>query len=1613
MFPDFNNQPMKRVLYTNIAIILLYFIPISSISQAPGANFSSDIVVGCSPIVVSFSDLSTGSPTSWKWDLGNGTISTLKDPKTTYIEPGVYTVKLTATNASGNNTMVKTAYIRVYESPIAEFTADDTMGCVPVQTRFTDRSQGVSGNIVKWEWALGDGSESNLPNPQKLYENPGTYNVSLKVTNDKGCTGIAFKPQYIQTGGAVTADFTSTTLPYCKLPVSISFTNTSDGYGNLKHAWSFGDGQTSTSGTPTIKFNQFGSQKIVLISANEFGCKDTITKTIKLAPSVTDFSAPAAICAGSQAAFTLKTEPEPFAAYWYFSDGTTYADKNIEHTFEKAGTYTVKLVNDFGGCIDSVTKTVIVKEGASADFTATKQNSCAPPLTTSFSSNATGVTSYLWQFGDGKSSTAANPTYTYNTRGNYGVTLTITNNIGCVFKVTKEDFINVTVPQILFEQAQTGGCAPFAYTPKYTVKNVDPSSITSYKWSFGDGSTGDGARPTHSYKDSGTYNLRLSITTADGCSAEKVLLQGVKVGLPVAMDFTINPTTVCGSADVQFKPERVVNNLKYIWQFGDTASATTPVAVHNYLDTGYFDVMLQVDNNGCITETKKPGAVYVKVPIANFDYTSNCNSKQRVSFTNKSIEGKSITWYFGDGTTSTVQNPQHVYSATGDYKVMLVAVNGGCVDTMVKVVKVWLDGLDVKVTKQSICRNDTAFFDFVHPDVNLLSSIAIKFTETGTGGFTSTYRTSFYRKFAVSGSYGIYAIFIDTLGCRDTVVKSNFFRVNGPEANFGVDLSSKCINSNFIFTDSSKPDPVFPITNYTWDFGDSTIKSFTSGPFEHAYTKDGSYTISLAIKDANGCVDTLSKPYMVSAFYAKANFFSIDSFSCRGKQVRFADTSAGTVFTRLWDFGDGTTSTDANPTHTYTKNGKYNVSLRIKSGGNCSDSIFKSNYINIDMPKAAFALSDSVASCPPLQVKFTDKSHYVDTYTWDLADGGVTSVRNPVNNYFIPKNYRVKLLVTSPGGCTDSAFANLFVSGPYGEMFYTPTQGCAPVKTQLNVKTTGAVHFTWDFADGFTQSGKDSVVSYTYLSGGNYVPKVLIKNAEGCVVPIVGFDTIRVEKIDINFTASKTQSCDTATVFFTDSTLGTGDISYKWHFGDLTSGSRQVTSDERHPQYFYQQPGAYTVKLVTKSSVGCVDSLEYVNMIKVSSAPKPKIVMDSVLCEGLVTFSYNMGNDTIPITSRIWRFGNGSTSNSAVAKISFDPGNYTTVLSLTNRFGCSSVSEINTVVHPLPIIQVSNDTTICRGDAIKLTASGASRYSWTSAIAINGASSAAPTVKPTTDTWFKVVGRSAVGCADTDSVLVKVLQPYSVKAAPNQNICIGNTAQLYAEGAQLYMWYPSDGLSAVNIWNPEAKPQKTTTYNVMGYDTLGCFKDTLNVTVTVNTEFPVISLGSDITVPVGTPVGLLANANANIVSYKWVPATGLDCANCPSPNITPNYNAVYRCIVTNDKGCSAEDTLQIFVLCDGTSLFVPNTFTPNNDGANDVFYARGKGIDRVQSMKIFDRWGKPVFEIKDASPNNPVVGWDGTVNGRKAENGVYYYYMDVICNSGEIMKKQGDITLMR
>lgn len=1434
---------------------LVLFTSVSAFGQQPTANFSASPLSGCTPLAVTFTDLSTGAPTSWQWDLGNGTLSTQQNPTTTYFNSGLYTISLTVTNASGSNTFSRTQYIKVDDKPTVDFDAPNRSGCFPLRVSFNDLSSGGSAAITNWDWDFGDGTLSTAQNPFHVYTTAGNYTVTLKVTNSGGCTKVVSRPNYIQVSPGVSVNFNSTAPQLCKPPETINFTNLSTGPGVLSYQWDFGDGGTSALLNPSYTYLTGGSFTVSLITQSSAGCIDTLTRPafIVIKDVKSDFSSPATVCKGVAASFTNTSIPASISSSWDFGDATFSTLTNPFKIYNNPGVYFVKLVNNYGTCADSIVQPITVLPLPTPNFTSPDVTDCKVPFTVTFTDLSTGATGWSWDFGDGGTANVQNPTHTYTVLGNYTVKLTVTGANGCSDSVVKTQFVSIQKPVVNINGLPLEGCVPFTISPTPNVTAVD--GIASYLWDFGDGGTSVAQNPSHTYLTQGTYTVKLYITTNDGCIDSAVYVNAVSAGNKSLANFNAVPTAQCVGQPIQFTNLTAPSD-RWSWDFGDgvgVSSVENPS--YTYLDTGKFTIRLIAWNNGCADTMTKSNFITALPPVSRFISTFNCGNKLQVAFTDQSVLPQTWFWDFGDGFTSTAQNPVHTYATFGNYNVSLTVTNGGCSNTKINTIVLFTETANFTVADDTICNSQAATFQTV--GINP-SNIATYFWDFGDGqsGLGTASASHFY---TLPGLYTVSLTITDVRGCTSTLVKPNLVRVWGPVAKFSFLPAAGCKPLKVDFTDLTTTDGTHPLVNWLWDFDDNHTQSYNAPPFSHIYDTTGSFYPRLTVTDSYGCsayFNTFSIGLPVFVTKPKAAFFTPDSLTCVGKNVTFTNTSTGIGLSYTWFFGDATSSTVINPVKTYGADADYTVKLVATDINGCTDTATKINYVKVHTAKADFSVSDSISSCSPFEVVFTNQSQYYTGYTWYFGDGTTSTLAQPTHYYSTPGTYIARLGVVGPGGCVDTIKKTIILYDSTATLTYSPFAGCSPLPVSFHVSTPGPVTYLWDLNDGNTLATTDSNLVYNYLLPGKFVPKVILEDQTGCQIPVTGLDTIFVTKSYVNFGVNDSLLCDGGIVNFSDSTVSNGTIiNYNWDFGDGTVSSIQ------NPSHNYTATGFYTVRLIVTTANGCSDTAIKKNFIKIVASPVIDISGNVPICmQSKLLFK---GIVVQPDTSKIswyWNFGNGNTAiiQNPLPQLYDTAGNYPLHLIVTNSSGCADTVDRTVLVYPLPAID----------------------------------------------------------------------------AGPNKTIGVGSSF-------------------AIN--------------------------------------------------PTGSPV----------VDYLWSPATGLSCTSCYNTIASPKNTITYNIRVTDANGCVNTDKITLIVVCNDNNVFIPNTFSPNNDGVNDWFYPRGTGLFKIQSMRIFNRWGEMVFQKNNLFPNDQASGWNGRYNGRLQTPDVYTYIIDIICENSEVLSYKGNITLIQ
>jgi gliding motility-associated-like protein len=1367
---------MKNKCFSVTLITFLFFSHLNINAQVT-ADFSSNPAAGCSPLKVNFSNLSSGSGTlSYTWYLGEQQgVSTLVNPQATYINPGTYEVKLVVTNGTDKDSISST--IVVYQNPVADFTAN-AKGCIPHTAYFTDLSQPGDGQITGWNWDFRDGATDTRQNPSRDYNTAGKYNVYLVVTDANGCKSIPKEETaFIDVADPPVASFTPSPASSCRVPVTVSFSNTSTGLGILTYNWNFGDNGESSLKNPSNAYSQFGNYRVNLSVNSDYGCYDTISGTLNISEVISagtlmqsgkPISNNDTICAG-QVTFSSSSSGSDIVL-WKFGDGKTSISKSGFHVYSQGGSYTVLLIASPGNdCADTVSWKFYMEEPR-AEYTMSSNYSCKSPALVNFTDNSTDVIAWEWTFADGTKVATRNASKTYtlqaetdvykiNTNVIFNTILTVTSRHGCKNSATKA--FRIKKPTAIFSVDSSQGCFPFGVN--YTDRSLSDETITNWEWIFGDGQKSSGVVDSaiHSYTSDGLFLSRLVITNNLGCTDTSCIIP-VRAGKKLLPDFSISKTSVCPGEAIQFTDNTPQSNLIQSWHYTvDGISINSIPGESDPLwnvdaDSGYLDVGLQVNYNGCVSSTVKNNTLFNNGAVSDFAYTVDCSAPFTYHFTDLSKGSESLKWLFGDNTSDDVTvNPVHTYASEGNFQVELVAYKGLCTDTARDIIKVrnpqaLIAGSTVACTGEPVILKGVDSYTQVD---YCFEKYHWDFGDTTQN--ISTRSDSIIHIFASRGTFPVKLKTHFDNGCIDSALIS--IRVYGPYANFNVDTSYGCSPFEVNFTDMSIPD-THPIESWYWDFADESDTTYSSeiNVLNHSFMEPGVFNVILSVTDTLGCTGYYTKT--ISSANPVAEFLADNPLNCTGSEMKFYYNYL-TGDSVIWNFGDGFVSrSNVMPiSHTFTSRGDKSVTLTIYKYG-CSDTYTNPDgYIKIQQADATFNVSDTAWNCYPKEIIFTHNP--VDTIiqagTWNFGYGNSTSDYAGERRFNYPKPgiYVTGLSIETNYGCIDSDTQNITITGPTGAFTISPEnrKACRGDEITLSITDTNNVYdFEWDMGDGRFLDGDP--VTYVYERMGELYPKLILYGDNGICIPPPVVDTLLIYEVIAGIELPDTGYCDQNDILFGNSS--TGNNTSIWNF------SNDSTSTENEPVVRFST-GNYTVELLVLNDIGCSDTLQESFVIN----PQPEIDLspDTLICVGDAITIRATGGDMIQ-----WSPSTGlSVTNTYSPRASPESAIVYTAIVRYIATGCRNSDRVSIQVQQEPDITVRPypDTTIIIGEIISIVTDSLSdiTYLWSPADWLSCSTCSSPVAQPLASTLYSITIADTNNCFTKQYNLnIEVIEEYSL-----------------------------------------------------------------------------------------------------------------------------------------------------------------------------------------------------------------------------------------------------------
>ncbi|MGF1533227.1 MAG: PKD domain-containing protein, partial [Bernardetiaceae bacterium] len=1144
-----------------LSLLIWAWIFFSGIAHAQDFSFTATPRVGCSPLLVNFNFVNDAgrdmSQATYFWDFGNTNTSVLQNPSDSYVGAGFYTVSLTV-DYFGNGVDVQTVtynnLIEVYPRPTPVIQATGVSGCAPDQVTL-DASASLPntgpGGSNTYNWTIGGVGSSNAVVVSTIFNTVTT--VDLTVTNNRGC--VATTSRVYQISQPTTPAFGASPVEVCGNTLNTSFTDNTTGivdYANYTYAWDFGDG-TTLSGpatntsirSPTHTYNGFGAYDVRLVVTNTAsGCSDTLVRQqyINLVDFAPTFTAdPVAGCSPltvnfqntSQNAANGLTFIRPYQTVtWDFGDGNTITGPannpnflNPSHTYandNQTYTATMTIVDTGGnGCGGSASRTITTQQRPTPNFTAPQRNFCQAPAQATFNSTSTNLTepvTYLWNFGDGNTSTAATPTHTYNATGNYNVSLTVTNASGCTQTITQNNFIRVQEPNLNFTANPTDACAaPFNTTITNNTTSLVP--ITNWNWTFFEAGTNNAVltstqqNPAFTINNPGSYDVQLIASNAQ-CSDtlrrnEYLTLGGFQA------QFTNSTAGGCAPLQVDFQNTSInpFNGQLFIrdyqtvtWDFGDGNTVTGPATNPNILaptntfatpGTTYIVTMTVNDPvNGC-NGSATTTITTLDAPIPNFDFDIDglvfCDPTTpfTVNFTNTTTNTTptvNYLWNFGDGNLSTQENPTHTYPAGGSYNVTLTVTNGnGCVVRVTRPIGITVEvpNLAVAPPLAGCIPLDGTFTAQFTPPLVAVSEYDWTVINTTTNTTVTTATTASNTFNFTFNDAGDYVVRVAVSGSGTCVEDRLFAQTTVDAGDVAFDLSFSVTPTqicrgdlvNFINTSTLTNAGYTLPTSFLWDVnGDgnfANVGTYTppaaynpnaynaTGTFTNADTTSISPTLAIL---SNGCTTTLTQTNAIQQQTPVVSFTTQIDTCVAPDTIRINNLSFN-YDSLVWIYTvNGTSDTLINvdnPVLGFPASAAgASVSIEIRawnlaSAAACSQTLTQQTNLPALLPEIQVS-SDTTRGCIPHTVNFAASATSVANYLWTFEGNGTSGNQNPTITFNTVDTFTVSLRVRNANGCTRDTVLNDYVItyGPAANFTFTGDR-CAPADiTFINLSTS-------------------------------------------------------------------------------------------------------------------------------------------------------------------------------------------------------------------------------------------------------------------------------------------------------------------------------------------------------------------------------------------------------------------------------------------------------------------------------------------------------------------------------------------------------------------------------
>ncbi len=1561
----------------------------------PVLNFTMSPLTGCSPRTVTFTNLSTGAvpASNFDWSFGNGkTVTGVKDPAPQLYHAGTYTIRLISGNACGIDTLFKTLIVDTL--PKAIVVGKPLKGCLPIN--FTALNNSTGGNL-KYQWYV----NGILTDTTKIISNKifttASNTVQLKVSNGCGTDDTTLTITSSQKVETVISPLKSTICSASNFMFTYTQISTGD---SLTYFWDFGNGNTSALPNPPPQtFLNPGTYDPILIVKGACGSDTSIAHLqvypIPAVPTISDTT----ICKGTSVVLTASAPGEKYE--WFDSPGGMLL--KVGNGFKtpvlttNTTYYVQSTILDCSSPLKAVT--VKIKPLPLPPIWVTNDTICAGETGSLIATaGVSGVTFEWFPSMTGGSILDSIATYTSPTLSTTTSYFVQTKLNGCP-SVRVKATIKVNPTPLMPTANAVGICSGNTATLTATAPGG------TYKWYTS--VTGGTLLSTGTTYITPVLNADTAFyveSEVAGCAGPRKQVKVTVTPAPV-VDIASDVSIGCLGMEVNFTNNSSTGGI-YNWSFATGTPATstqyTPMPVI-FNTIGNHLVYLKVNMAGCI----KTDSLYInvgKVPKAIFSITpvEGC-SPVKVNFTNTST-GTNTDAYFWDldnGTTSNVTTPpSQTYTAIGldsiySIKLWITSLNG-CKDSTEQKVIVHSNPLAAfKVSANKACTNEGVSFTSE-------SIGAVSWKWYFGDGQTSTDKLPVHQ-YASPGTYTVKLVVGGSYACSDSASQDVIVNPN-PIASYTA--TTICNSFPTQFTDQSSG-----AIKWAWSFGDTSPIDNSTSPL-HIFPAAGSYDVVLKVTNTFGCTDSsLQKITVLEKPKADFSFKNV----CAKQVVNFDDlTIENNPISWDWDFGDGQGSKGSqNTVHVYPIPGQYSVSLIVKNTSGCADTVKKTIMVST-IPTPLFKANVTCLGKITSFIDLSTDSVVINKWFYDFGDGNNSISKNPNYVYSTPGIYNVTLTVTNINGC-DSTYSMPVTVDVVPKANYIADTICINNPTTFtDISVGNVIKWEWDFGDG----AKDSVgpvTSHTYATSGSFLTSLKIYTAAGCTDEKFKMVIVRSDvKAGI---IVKDSACVNEFIFMNDNSTSVGAvISSSWDFGD---GTPKVFAT--NTSHAYVTSGLFVITHTVIGIGGCENRV--IDTIFISAAPKADFASANTCIDQESIFTDKSKG---PPTSWSWNFNDGNTSNVQNPKHTYiKPGAYLVKLTVQTGLGCIDTISKKIIVYSDPKASFTSNVS-CWGDSTNFINTsnpidGSIIKSWwdfddgTTSTVLNP-NHILSTKKDSFNVKLVIV--TSHGCIDTITQVVKTYPIPKFKfAAEITSGCNPFTATFHdtstVAGGTIVNW----------LWNFGDKSLTYKNHPSHTYTAEGKFFVALTITssygcrITDTLKYPIMVYPKPVAAFTTTPKEAsmyeptikFIDESEDATMWDWDLG---DKTSSTDQNLSHTYADTGTFVITqiaiNQYGCG--DTIQHSIRINGEpTIFIPNAFTPDGNGLNDIFLPKMYGV-REFNMSIYDRFGNLIFTSVDTE-----IGWNGKVNGsgETVKDDVYIYKIYVRDLLGNPKTYKGKVVVIK